>query len=114
MNQDVTDYIDKITLDWQAEVCRQLRQIIHDAVPDVTERLQYGKPHFLKNGTYACVVGTAKAWVSFTIFNAASLEAPDGFFEPGPPERKTVKIRDGQTVDTALLTSMVQQASATL
>jgi len=114
MNQDVTDYIDAIKVDWQAEVCRQLRQIIHDAAPDVTERLQYGKPHFLKNGKYACVLGTAKGWVSFTIFNAATLEAPDGFFEPGPPERKTVKIRDGQAIDPALLTPMVQQASATL
>ncbi len=114
MNQDVTDYIQGLTQPWQVEVCTVIRQRIQDSVPDVAERLQYKKPHFLKDGKYLAVLGPAKGWVSFTIFNAASLEAPDGFFEPGPPERKTVKIRDGHTVDIALLTSMVQQASATL
>ncbi len=115
MNQDVTDYIDAIKVDWQAEVCRQLRQIIHNAIPDVTERLQYSKPHFLKNGKYACVLGTAKGWVSFTIFNATELEAPDGTFEPGgAPERKNIKIREGQEIDADLLGKLVAQAAATL
>jgi len=65
----------------------------------VTERLQYGKPHYLKDGKYARVLGTAKGWVSFTIVNAADLDAPDGLFEPGPADRKTIKIRQGQAVD---------------
>ena len=114
MNQDVTDYIQGIKVGWQADVCTQLRQTIHDAVPDVTERIQYGKPHFLKNGKYACVLGTAKGWVSFTIFNAATLDAPEGFFEPGPRERKNIKIREGQAIDTDLIAGMVRQASQTL
>ena len=114
LNQDVTEYIQGLSQGWQADVCTQLRQIIHDAIPDVAERLQYRKPHFLKNGKYACVLGTAKGWVSVTIFNAAPLEAPEGFFEPGPPERKTVKIREGQAVDADLFTRLLQQATQTL
>ncbi|MBZ0317248.1 MAG: DUF1801 domain-containing protein [Anaerolineae bacterium] len=111
MNEQVSDYIAKIKLDWQAEICTTLRQLVHTNVPDVTERLQYGKPHFLKNGKYAFVLGTAKEWVSFTLFNAGSLEAPDGFFEAGDPERKTIKIRKGQTVDYDLLAGFIQQAA---
>lgn len=111
MNEPVSDYITKINQAWQAEICTALRQIVHQNVPNVTERIQYGKPHFLKDGKYACVLGTAKEWVSFTIFNAASLEAPDGLFEPGDPDRKTIKIRKGQAVDYELMARLIQQAS---
>jgi hypothetical protein len=112
MTQAVTEYLEKINQPWQAEICTHLRQIVHQAVPSVEERIQYGKPHFLKNGKYAYVLGTAKDWVSFTIFNAGSLEAPEGFFEPGDPDRKTIKIRKGSTVDYTLLTRLVQQAAS--
>ena len=114
MNQDVTDYIQRIDQEWQAEACTLIRQIVHDAIPEVAERIQYGKPHFLKDGKYACVLSTAKGWVSFTIFNAATLDAPEGFFEPGPPERKTVKFREGQAVDADLIARLLQQATQTL
>jgi hypothetical protein len=114
MNQDIAAYINKIDQPWQADICTRLDEIIHQSIPDVQERIQYGKPHYLKNGKYACVVGTAKGWVTLTIFNAAALEAPDGLFEPGDPNRKTVKIRQGQAVDYDLLAEFVQQASSTI
>jgi len=111
MNPDVTEYIKKINQEWQVEVCNRIRQIIHQAIPDVVERIQYSKPHFLKNGKYAGVLGPAKNWVSFTIFNAETLEAPEGFFEPGAADRKTIKIREGQAVDYDRLAKLVQQAA---
>ena len=113
-NEVVTEYIQKINLPWQADICTRLDQTIEQAIPGVEERIQYGKPHYLKNGKYACVVGTAKGWVSFTIFNAKALEAPDGYFEPGDPDRKTIKIREGQAVDYDQLGKYVQQAASTI
>lgn len=113
-NPAVSEYIANIKLPWQADICTRLDTLIHEAVPGVESRLQYGKPHYLKNGKYACVVGTAKGWVSFTIFNAESLQAPDGFFEPGDPARKTIKIREGQAVDYDLLAQYVKQAASTI
>ncbi len=114
MSQDVAGYIGNIGQPWQAEVSQSLHQMIHRAIPEVTERLQYGKPHYLKDGKYAAVLGTAKGWVAFTIFNAAGLNAPEGVFEPGPPERKTVKIKQGQAVDYVLLEQLLGQAASTL
>src|SRR4051812_36048627 len=107
MSQEVTDFINKLSdkagQEWQVEVSNRLRQIANESIPDVSERIQYGKPHFLKSGKYAAVLGTAKGWVTFTIFNAESVEEPKGFFEAGPPERKTVKILKGQTLDYDLI-----------
>src|SRR3954452_12719269 len=72
--QEVTDYINKLNdkagQEWQVEVSNQLHKIAQDNIPDFSEKLQYGKPHFFKNGKYAAVLGTAKGWVTFTIFNA--------------------------------------------
>jgi len=115
MNQDVTDYIQGLDQPWKVEACTAIRQRIHESVPDVAERLQYKKPHFLKDGKYLAVLGPAKGWVSVTIFNAIGLEAPEGTFEPGgAPERKNVKIREGQDIDGDLLGKLVAQAAATL
>ena len=114
MSQEVNDYIEKIAQPWQVEVCRALDQTIRQAIPDVTDRLQYGKPHYLKNGKYACVLGTAKGWVSFTIFNTAAIDAPDNLFEPGPPERKTIKVKPGQELDYSQISSLIQQAASTI
>jgi hypothetical protein len=113
MNQEVTDYIDNLKnkpgQEWQAEVCTRLRQIILDAVPDVTERIQYGKPHYLKNGKYADVLSTAKGWVTLMIFDANPADAPEGLFEPGST---TIKIRPGQEVDYDLLAKLIQEAAS--
>jgi hypothetical protein len=112
MNQAVSEYIDKLDQKWQSEVCSRVRQIIRQAVPEIEERIQYGKPHFLKDRKYAYVLASAKHWVSFTIFNASALEAPDGFFEPSDSaDRRTIKIRQGQAVDYDLLAKLVQQAA---
>ncbi|MFD2168610.1 DUF1801 domain-containing protein [Tumebacillus lipolyticus] len=113
MNQEVTDFIEAVKEPWQKELCVQLRQVVHQAVPEVQERIQYKKPHFLKNGKYAAVISTSKDAVSFVIFNASELVLPEGMFE-GPQERKTMKLRKGQTFDADQLLSFVSQAVETL
>jgi hypothetical protein len=114
MNEQVAAYIASRPDAWQTDVCNRLRDAAWTAIPDAQERLQYGKPHYLKNGKYAAVISAAKNQVSFTIFNAAGLDAPNGLFEPGPPERRTVKIKQDQAVDYDLLCSLLTRASATL
>ena len=112
---EVTEYIEKIKLSWQAEVAKQIRATIFKAVPEVEERIQYGKPHYRKNGKYLCVLGTAKGWASFTIFNATDLQTPDGLFESSDTgDRKTIKILEGQQVDSEMLGKLLQQAAKTL
>lgn len=115
MTDPVKEYIQNIKQEWQIPICERIHQVIHQAIPDVEERIQYSKPHFRKNGKYVAVLSSAKGWVSVTIFNATDLEAPEGFFQAdGPPERKTVKILKDQTVDYDLLGKLLQQAAETL
>jgi hypothetical protein len=112
MDKEVTQYIDKIDPKWQADTCKHLRETILRSVPGVEELLQYGKPHYKKSGKYVCTYNTAKKWVSFTLFNVASLEAPEGLFEPGDgSDRRTIKIHEGQNTDYSLLARLLQQAT---
>ncbi|MGG4489844.1 DUF1801 domain-containing protein [Metabacillus idriensis] len=113
MNQEITDFIDALKEPWQGELATNLREVVHKAIPNVHERIQYKKPHFLKNGKYAAVISISKAAVSFTIFNAVTLYLVEGMFD-GPPERKTMKLRKGDTIDFDQLVSLVSQASEAL
>ena len=114
MNHEVTEYIQKLPT-WQVEVCEALRKMIYETIPTVEERIQYGKPHYLKNGHYAAVVHAAKGKVSFMIFNAQELAEIKGVFKSmSSPDRKTATIAEGQTVDYKLLANLLQQASETL
>jgi hypothetical protein len=114
MNQAVSDYI-QAKAEWQQDVCGKLRQMILDSIPDVEERLQYGKPHYLKNGSYAAVISVAKDKISFMLFNATEIEAEKGFIRSmGEGERKVIDISQGQDVDYERLASLLKQSSSTL
>lgn len=69
-NNEVTEYIQKLEQKngrWQVEVCESLRTMVHKAIPKVEEKLQYGKPHFLKNGEFAAKYGFVKIESFFTV-----------------------------------------------
>lgn len=114
VNDDVTEYINK-TQPWQIDVCEKLRAMINETVPDVEERLQYGKPHYLKNGHYAAVIAVAKSKVSFMVFNATDIPEVKGLLRSmGKGERKTVDITEGQDVDYGQLASFLSKTTAAL
>ncbi|SMG23554.1 DUF1801 domain-containing protein [Paenibacillus aquistagni] len=113
MSQEVLEFIEAITEPWQKEKALELRGIVHQAIPSVTERIQYKKPHFLKNGKYAAVISTSKNAVSFTIFHAANVRLPEALFT-GPEERKTMKLKKDQTYDAKQLAAWLNEASSSL
>jgi hypothetical protein len=115
MTDAVHEFIAATEPAWQADLCRALDALVRSSIPDADARIQYKKPHYLKHKKYAAVIGTAKAFVSFTIFNAAALEYPAGVFEVSDDKsRITVKITEGGTVDSVLLGNLLQQAAAGL
>lgn len=114
MDKEVTDYIQKLPK-WQIEICESLRKMIFKTIPKVEERLQYGKPHYLKDAHYTCVIHAAKDKISFMIFNAGEINEIKGFLKAmSDPNRKVVTITEGQDVDYKLLAKILKQASASL
>lgn len=111
MNEEVSQYIKKLPK-WQVEIFEKLRALIFKTIPAVEERLQYGKPHYLKNGHYAAVIHAAKDKVSFMLFNATELEEIKGYIKSmAAPDRKTATILEGQKVDYAQLATFLKKTS---
>ena len=48
MNQEVTVFINSLDEPWQLQLCDDLREVVHRAIPEVQERMQYKKPHFFE------------------------------------------------------------------
>jgi hypothetical protein len=114
MSDDVTQYINKAQ-PWQIDVCEKLRAMVGQTIPDAEERLQYGKPHYLKNGHYAAVIAVGKDKVSFMVFNATAIPEVKGFLRAlGKGERKAVDIKEGQTVDYSALADILKETATTL
>jgi hypothetical protein len=114
VSDDVTQYINKAQ-PWQTDVCEKLRAMVRRIIPDVEEQLQYGKPHYMKNGQYAAVIAVAKDKVSFMVFNATDVPEVKGFLRAlGNGERKAVDIREGQTVDYGALASILEETATAL
>jgi hypothetical protein len=88
---------------------------VRQTIPDVEEKLQYGKPHFLKNDQHAAVIHVAKDKVSFMVFNAANVDPVDGVLRSlGNGDRKTADISEGHHVDYGLLADILAKTSSTL
>lgn len=85
---------------------------MHENIPDIEEKIQYKKPHFLKNGHYAAVISPSKDAIAFMIMNTEKIEFPKEF--SGPKERKWIKITEGQTVDFEMLKSFLLEATKDL
>lgn len=114
MNQDVTKYIEKLP-QWQQDVAESLRTMIQKAIPDIEEQLQYGKPHYLKNGNYAAVIHAGKDKLFFMVFNAENIAEVKGFLRSmGKGERKVVDITEGQTIDYDKLADLLKQTTNSL
>lgn len=118
-SDEVKGYIQKLgekpNQNWKVEVVQSLRQLVFKTVPSVEERLQYGKPHYLKNGHYAAVISASKDKVSFMLFNASEIAPVKDVLRPmGNGERKTLDIREGHTVDYKQISEWLRLASDTL
>jgi hypothetical protein len=113
MNQKVTAFIDGLDKPWQKELGSRLRALVHESLDGVEERIQYRKPHFLQDGKYLAVITPANGHIGFTIFSSGDVDMPADLFE-GPPQRRTIKIKEGQPVDHELLARLLREAAATL
>ncbi len=80
-NPRVDDYINSLP-GWQQDVCRQIRQLVHQADPEVTETIKRSKyPYFELNGNICALMGT-KDHVNIFIYDPIAPD-PEGIITQG-------------------------------
>ena len=106
-------YIDALP-DWQREVCREIRELVHAADPEVVETIKRTRqPFFVLQGNI-CALLAAKDHVNVFLYDGGMVPDPDGIITGGHSNKaaRTVAIREGETINAAALTAMLKHIIA--
>ena len=100
--------------DWRGTTLAQLRRLILEADPDITEEWKWrGVPAWYHNGL-VCTGETYKAVVKMTFFKGASLKDPAHLFNASLEgnARRAIDFHEGDKIDEASLKNLVRAAVA--
>jgi hypothetical protein len=100
--------------DWRGAMLSQLRAVIKEAVPEVTEEWKWrGTPVWEHNGML-CTGETYKSVVKMTFAKGASLEDPSGLFNSSLDGnvRRAIDFHEGDKLDKKALKALIQAAVA--
>jgi hypothetical protein len=109
----VDSYIEGLP-EWQQAICREVRGLIHDADPEITETIKYrDRPYFVLEGN-VCALLAAKDHVNVFLYDGAIVPDPEGIITAGH-ENKTARqmaIRKDEAINAPALTAMLKQIIA--
>ena len=100
--------------DWRGATLSRMRDLIHEAVPEVVEEVKWmGTPVWSHNGII-CTGETYKAWVKLTFLKGASVPDPAGLFNSSLDgnARRAIDIREGEVPDAAAFKELIRAAAA--
>ena len=112
-----SERIDKAIADhpaWRGHTMAEIRRIVREAVPDVTEEWKWmGTPTWSHNGIL-CICNAFKSMVKVTFINGAKLADVDGVFnaELGGSRWRAIKIFEGDKVNAKGLRKLLLAAVA--
>jgi len=109
----VDAYIDALP-DWQQAICREVRDLVHAADPQVTETIKRTRqPYFVLDGNI-CALLAAKDHVNVFLYDGAIVPDPEGIITAGHGNKtaRTVAIRPGETINAAALSVMFRHIIA--
>ncbi|KAA8887567.1 DUF1801 domain-containing protein [Nocardia colli] len=109
----VDTYIDALPA-WQQAICREVRELVHAADPEVVETIKRTvQPYFVLDGNI-CALLAAKTHVNVFLYDGAIVPDPDGIITAGHDNKtaRTVSVREGEKVPAAPLLAMFEQIIA--
>jgi hypothetical protein len=109
----VDAYIDGLPA-WQQAVCRQVRDLVHAADPEVAETIKRTRqPYFVLHGNI-CALLAAKDHVNVFLYDGGTVPDPDHIITGGHGNKtaRTVAVREGETINATALTAMFRQIIA--
>jgi hypothetical protein len=115
---DTTDprvdaFIDALP-DWQQDICRQLRDLIHAADPEITETIKRTRlPYFVLQGN-VCAFLAAKNHVNLFLYDGGIVPDPEGVITAGH-ENKTARMisfYEGDAINKRAVKAIIKQIAA--
>lgn len=103
--------------DWRGEILARMRQLIHEADPEIVEEWKWVKPTnpgvpVWSHAGIVCTGEVYKQWVKLTFACGASLPDPKGVFNASLEgnQRRAIDIREGEGVDATAFKALVKAA----
>jgi hypothetical protein len=105
--------------DWRGKTLAKVRDIIHQADPQMIEELKWVKPTspgtpVFSHGGIVCTGETYKNVVKMTFAKGAALKDPSGLFNSSLEGnvRRAIDIHEGDKIDAAALKDLIRAAVA--
>ena len=99
--------------DWRGSMLARLRDLIHEAAPDISEGWKWDTAVWSQNGD---VVSAAafKDHLKLNFFKGASLEDPQGLFNAGLEAKasRAIDFKEGDGIQEAALRELIRTAVA--
>jgi hypothetical protein len=109
----VDAYIDALP-EWQQAICREVRELVHAADPEVVETIKRTvQPYFVLEGNI-CALLAAKDHVNVFLYDGGIVPDPEGIITGGHDNKtaRTVAVREGETLNARALSAMFKQIIA--
>jgi hypothetical protein len=100
--------------DWRGKTLAKVRQLIHEADPEIVEEWKWmGTPVWSHSGI-VCTGETYKSVVKLTFHKGAALKDPSGLFNSSLDGnvRRAIDIHEGEKVNEAALKDLIRAAVA--
>ena len=105
--------------DWRGKTLAEVRQIIHEADPEIIEERKWIKPTspgvpVFSHAGIVCTGETHKSVVKMTFARGAALKDPSGLFNSSLDGnvRRAIDIREGEEINEAALKALIRAAVA--
>src|SRR3954452_23617246 len=108
---NITKRIDELG-DWRGKTLARVRQLIHDADPDIQEEWKWrGTPVWSHDGG-VCTGESYKQVVKLTFFRGAALKDPKKLFNSSleGTTRRAIDIHEGEKIDEAAFKQLIRAA----
>jgi hypothetical protein len=109
----VDAYIDALP-EWQQAICREVRELVHAADPEVVETIKRTRqPYFVLEGNIYALLA-AKDHVNVFVYDGGIVPDPEGIITAGHDNKtaRTVAFRAGEPINAPALTAMFRQIIA--
>ena len=109
----VDAYIEALP-DWQQVICREVRDLIHAADPEVVETIKFtNRPYFVLQSNI-CALQVTKDHVNVFLYDGAIVPDPEKIITGGHDNKtaRAVAIRQGETINASALNAMLRQIIA--
>lgn len=100
--------------EWQQTICRQVRELVHAADPEVTETVKRRvQPYFVLDGNICALLAT-KDHVNIFLYDGGIVPDPARIITGGHTNKtaRTVAVYEGQSINAAALSEMFRQIIA--